>query len=143
MGAKYSEASYYRLNFLKRTIFPVFFYPILISFLCLHFMPTCQNVPIILKPFFYIFTIVLHNFVRVQSFEFFQRREATRLGAQLVPRVKGKWIGNLDLILKKDPKIPYLGQRMEDMFNERGSRTINFRVLWVDNVSHPSELQNP
>ncbi|KAG1738016.1 cytochrome P450 [Suillus lakei] len=62
-----------------------------------------------------------------------QQRKANRLGARLVPRVQGKWPGNLDkvvtIILRSENE--YLGRPIEDEIKVLGP-TINFRFLWED-----------
>ncbi|KAG2143715.1 cytochrome P450 [Suillus clintonianus] len=62
-----------------------------------------------------------------------QKRKAKRLGARLVPRVQGKWPGNLDklvnMLLKSEDE--YLGRPLEDEIKVLGP-TINFRLLWED-----------
>lgn len=138
MAEKHSEYSYYRYTFLKRTVLPVFLLPLLFTLVEYRLLSLAQ---ISLSPYLswglYPLTLLVWNTFRVQYDEWFHSREARRLGARLVPRVEGKWIGNLDLLLKKDKKIPYLGQRVEDMMNELGTKTLNMRILWVDNVSPP------
>jgi hypothetical protein len=82
-----------------------------------------------------------------------QQRKANRLGARLVPRIKGKWPGNLDkivkMVLKNENEYlgtasvscipcscftePYfcLGRPIEDEIKVLGP-TINFRFFWED-----------
>jgi hypothetical protein len=135
-----SQYSYYRWNFLKRTVFPVFVLPLILTLFEYRALSLFDSLEVsglrALKWILYPLTLVLYNVFRVQYDDWFHRREAGRLGARLVPRVEGKWIGNLDLLLKKDPKIPYLGQRLEDMFDELDTKTLNMRILWTDNVGN-------
>ncbi|KAG1751877.1 cytochrome P450 [Suillus lakei] len=62
-----------------------------------------------------------------------QQRKANRLGARLVPRVQGKWPGNLDkvvtMVLRSENE--YLGRPIEDEIKVLGP-TINFRFIWED-----------
>lgn len=135
MNGRYSEHSFYRWNFVKRTIIPVFVTPLLVTFLELAALHSFQiNPRWFLAVLLYPLTAIIHNVLRIQLDDWLQRREAHRLGARLVPRVQGKWIGNLDLLMKKSTKIPYIGQRLEEIAEEIGSRTFNLRILWVDNV---------
>ncbi|KAG2142981.1 cytochrome P450 [Suillus clintonianus] len=67
--------------------------------------------------------------------EMLQRRKAGRLGARLIPRVRGKWPGNLDkvvnIILRSENE--YLGRPMLDEIEELGP-TVNFRLFWEDDI---------
>ncbi|KAG1847196.1 cytochrome P450 [Suillus subalutaceus] len=62
-----------------------------------------------------------------------QQRKANRLGARLVPRVRGKWPGNLDtvvnMVLRNENE--YLGRPIEDEIKVLGP-TINLRFFWED-----------
>ncbi|KAG2143714.1 cytochrome P450 [Suillus clintonianus] len=64
-----------------------------------------------------------------------QKRKAKRLGARLVPRVQGKWPGNLDkvvnMVLKSENE--YLGRPIEDEIKLLGP-TVNFRFFWEDSI---------
>ena len=61
---------------------------------------------------------------------------AAALGAVPVPRVRGKWPGNLDIVLGfiKSLQNEYQLQFMDDMFREYGCKTLNMRMLWDDQV---------
>ncbi|KAG2055986.1 cytochrome P450 [Suillus hirtellus] len=67
--------------------------------------------------------------------ELSQRRKATRLGARLVPRIQGKWPGNLDTLVNVILmlEIEYLGQSVLDEMKELGP-TLNYRCLWEDYI---------
>ncbi|KAG2143717.1 cytochrome P450 [Suillus clintonianus] len=62
-----------------------------------------------------------------------QKRKAKRLGARLIPRVQGKWPGNLDkvvnMILKNEDE--YIGRPIQDEIDVLGP-TINLRFFWED-----------
>ncbi|KAG0701642.1 cytochrome P450 [Suillus ampliporus] len=62
-----------------------------------------------------------------------QQRKANRLGARLIPRVRGKWPGNLDklvsIVLSSENK--YIGQPILDEMKVLGP-TFNFRFFWED-----------
>ncbi|KAG2105762.1 cytochrome P450 [Suillus discolor] len=61
--------------------------------------------------------------------EISQRRKATRLGARLVPRIQGKWPGNLDKLVNVilTLEVEYLGQ-------PNSGPTLNYRCLWEDYI---------
>lgn len=61
------------------------------------------------------------------------------LGAVPVPRVKGKWPGNLDIVLQfiKSLTNDYQLQFAQDMFEKHGCKTLNMRMLWEDQVRTP------
>lgn len=65
--------------------------------------------------------------------EISQQRKAKRLGARLIPRIKGKWPGNLDkvvtMVMKNENE--YLGRPIEEEIKVLGP-TINFRFFWED-----------
>ncbi|KAF8308494.1 cytochrome P450 [Clavulina sp. PMI_390] len=76
--------------------------------------------------------------IKVQYDYIAAKREAKRLGLELVPEVKGKWPGNLDVLIEaakaqttsySDSDMLYLFDRMGD-----GVDTINLRVLWQDQI---------
>lgn len=58
------------------------------------------------------------------------------LGAVEVPRVCGRWPGNLDIVLGfiKSLRNDYPMQFMSDIFEQYDSRTLNLRMLWEDQV---------
>jgi len=62
-----------------------------------------------------------------------QQRKANRLGARLIPRLQGKWPGNLDklvnMVMRSENE--YLGRHLEDEMKVLGP-TINFRFFWED-----------
>ncbi|KAG2105766.1 cytochrome P450 [Suillus discolor] len=64
-----------------------------------------------------------------------QRRKATRLDARLVPRIQGRWPGNLDKLVNTIQrfKVEYLGQPVLDEMKELGP-TLNYRCLWEDYI---------
>lgn len=46
----------------------------------------------------YVLATPIHWTIRIQYDSYVKQRDAARRGAILVPEVKGKWIGNVDLI---------------------------------------------
>ncbi|KAF8332425.1 cytochrome P450 monooxygenase pc-1 [Amanita rubescens] len=61
--------------------------------------------------------------IRLSLKEWKERREAAAMGAQVVPRVRGKWFGNLDVLrrCKEAWDNGYPGDYLEDLFDEHGS----------------------
>ncbi|KAG6337191.1 hypothetical protein ID866_1905 [Astraeus odoratus] len=88
------------------------------------------------SPLAYLLSIILAGVMRVQYNDLAQRREAKQLGARLIPRVVGKWPGNIDVMLKlrKGLSTGYIYQSYLELFEEYQCTTINTRFLWMDNV---------
>ncbi|KAH9963632.1 cytochrome P450 monooxygenase CYP63 [Russula dissimulans] len=65
-----------------------------------------------------------------------QDREAARLAAQPITRVRGRWPGNLDIVLRllKAFESGYVLQGFADLFAEYGSTTLNTRFFWDDQI---------
>ena len=73
-----------------------------------------------------------------------QDRDAARFGAQTIPRVCGRWPGNLDIVLRllKSFENDYVLQGFADLFHEYDCTTLNTRFFWDDQVfSRPSPLR--
>ncbi|KAF9236778.1 cytochrome P450 monooxygenase CYP63 [Melanogaster broomeanus] len=83
-----------------------------------------------------LLSIVLAATARVQYSELVQRREAKQLGARLIPRVVGKWPGNIDVMLKfkKAFSSSYIYNPYLELFEEYQCTTLNTRFLWMDNI---------
>ena len=66
-----------------------------------------------------------------------QDRQAARMGAQPITRVRGRWPGNLDVVLRlvKSFEDGYVLQGFADLFAEYGCTTLNTRFFWDDQVS--------
>ncbi|KDN35004.1 hypothetical protein RSAG8_11947, partial [Rhizoctonia solani AG-8 WAC10335] len=62
-------------------------------------------------------------------------REAKRLGARIVPKVKGKWPGNIDLLIKLVGSLQsgYVAEVWDELAKEYGN-TFNMRLLWDDMI---------
>ena len=84
----------------------------------------------------HISAIILWGYIRNLYYDVRQSREAKRLGARPVPRIKGKWPGNVDVLLRmmKAFKTAYLMDVYLDLFHEYKCTTLNTRILWVDQV---------
>lgn len=85
----------------------------------------------------YLLSIILAAVARVQYTQFIQRREANQLGARPIPRLVGKWPGNIDVMLKTKKAFAsgYLYNHYLELFEEYQCTTLNTRFLWMDNVS--------
>lgn len=64
------------------------------------------------------------------------RREARKRGAKLVPRVKGRLPGNIDVMayLLREFENGYVLQAYQDLLDQYGVKTLNMRLLWSDVV---------
>ena len=80
--------------------------------------------------------VVLSAFVRDWYTQASRRREARRMGGRLAPTIKGKWPGNIDLMLRirNAAHDDYLCQGFLDLFQEYQSTTLNLRILGADLV---------
>lgn len=80
--------------------------------------------------------IILWGCIRNVYYDINQVREAKRMGAKPVPRIKGKWPGNIDVLLRmmKAFKTAYLMDVYLELFQEYKCSTLNTRILWVDQV---------
>ena len=83
-----------------------------------------------------VLAIVAWNSVRNIIYDIQQRRNARRLGAKQVPRIRGKWPGNIDILLRmmKAFKTAYPMDVYLQLFREYRCTTLNARILWVDQV---------
>ena len=71
-----------------------------------------------------------------------QDREARCLGAKPIPRIVGKWPGNIDILLKmlRAFKTSYVLDVYLNLFEEYKCTTLNTRILWSDNVRSSSNV---
>ncbi|KAH9836723.1 cytochrome P450 monooxygenase CYP63 [Rhodofomes roseus] len=69
-------------------------------------------------------------------------RRARQLGAEAIPRAKGRWPGNVDIMLRfaKDLREGYILQAMGEVLDEYGVDTLNTRILWKDNIITRNDL---
>ncbi|KAF8308493.1 cytochrome P450 monooxygenase CYP63 [Clavulina sp. PMI_390] len=75
--------------------------------------------------------------VRVQYDYLMAKRQAKKLGLELVPEVKGKWLGNIDVLFlaAKAQETSYSESDMIYLFDRMGGvNTINLRILWQDQI---------
>jgi hypothetical protein len=85
----------------------------------------------------HIFAVTLCAGARILYSDFIQSRETKQLGARRVPRIVGKWPGNVDILfsMMRSFKTSYLVDTYLDLFEKYQSTTLNLRILWVDQVS--------
>lgn len=77
---------------------------------------------------------------RVKATEIIQTRAARQLGGRLPTQVRGKWPGNLDILIKlgKAAKSRYPAGFFHDLFEEYQCTTLNLKLLWSDLVRNLS-----
>ncbi|KAF7306220.1 Cytochrome P450 monooxygenase CYP63 [Mycena indigotica] len=65
-----------------------------------------------------------------------QRNAARALGATMIPRVRGKWPGNVDVVLRvvKSFQEEYVLQVFADLFDEYQTNTLNTGFFWDDQI---------
>lgn len=86
----------------------------------------------------HVASIVIAACCRNWYYDFRDRRAARQIGARMVPVVRGKWPGNLDVLLKfkKATASEYLGDFFLSLFEEHKSTIVNLRMLGANLVSH-------
>ncbi|KAF8472289.1 cytochrome P450 monooxygenase CYP63 [Russula ochroleuca] len=74
--------------------------------------------------------------LRSQYSQWSQDREAASMGAKPITRVRGRWPGNLDIVLRllKSFESGYVLQGFADLFAEYGCATLNTRFFWDDQI---------
>lgn len=84
----------------------------------------------------HVAAIIFWGYVRNVHYDIKQAQEARQLGAKPVPRIKGKWPGNIDILMRmmKAFKTAYLMDVYLELFQEYNCTTLNTRILWVDQV---------
>lgn len=83
-----------------------------------------------------ILAIIAWGYLRNIYSDFKQSRDARRLGAKPITKIRGKWPGNIDILLRmmKAFKTSYLMDVYLELFQEYQCTTLNTRILWVDQV---------
>lgn len=84
----------------------------------------------------HILAVVLWVGARILYADFIQWREMKRLCARPIPRVAGKWPGNVDILfsMMRSYKTSYLVDTYLELFEKYQSTTLNLRILWADQV---------
>ncbi|KAG9217637.1 hypothetical protein CCMSSC00406_0003674 [Pleurotus cornucopiae] len=69
--------------------------------------------------------------IRICASDWKARREANKLGARLIPRVKGRFPGNLDVLrhLMQDFETGYIGDGVAKLIKEHGP-IVDMHILW-------------
>ncbi|KAJ6571580.1 cytochrome P450 monooxygenase CYP63 [Mycena capillaripes] len=77
-------------------------------------------------------TISARSYMSLQA----QNRAARNLGSRVIPRVQGKWPGNLDVALRivKSFEEGYVLQIFADLLHEYDTTTLNTRLFWDDQM---------
>ncbi|CEL62808.1 Cytochrome P450 52A1 OS=Candida tropicalis GN=CYP52A1 PE=1 SV=3 [Rhizoctonia solani AG-1 IB] len=83
----------------------------------------------------YVFAVPAFWGVRNVVRDALREREAKRLGARVIPRVKGKWPGNIDIMIKLVASVhgSYVASVWDELSKEYGN-TFNMRLLWDDMI---------
>lgn len=81
-------------------------------------------------------SIPLTIIIRTRYSVWKQDRAAIRLNVKPIPRVRGKWPGNLDIVLRmvKVFEHGYVFQGFSELFEEYQCTTLNTRIFWTDQV---------
>lgn len=84
----------------------------------------------------YLSAIIFWGFLRNVHYDYRVKLDAKRLGAKPITRIKGKWPGNIDVLLRmmKAFKTAYLMDVYLELFQEYKCTTLNTRILWVDQI---------
>lgn len=84
----------------------------------------------------YLLFIILCITTKSKLVETARERKARSLHAKSIPQVRGKWPGNIDVLLKmmKAFKMAYVLDVYLQLFEEYQCTTLNLRLLWRDNV---------
>lgn len=91
----------------------------------------------------WVFTLPVYIQARATYTHFMQSREARRLGAELVPQIKGKWPGNLDLLLRSlRRKTVYIGEELERNVKQHGT-TFGVSIMGDVRITtiHPENIK--
>lgn len=123
----------YRIR-LCRDICRTIFFPVFVLSLVLNFTQT--QLGLLTIPSHVLFVVLWASLKGALS-NLIQDREARRLGAKHIPRIVGKWPGNIDILLNmlRAFKTSYVLDVYLDLFEEYQCTTLNTRILWTDNVS--------
>ncbi|KAF8811334.1 cytochrome P450 monooxygenase CYP63 [Phlegmacium glaucopus] len=122
----------YRARFLL-DLFRVFILPIVVLSLvlsALHCRPGFFSIPL------HLVFILSWAIVKGAYEESRHDRDAKSLGAKAIPRVVGKWPGNVDLLFRMMRAFDssYILDVYLQLFEEYQCTTLNLRILWCDNI---------
>lgn len=124
----------YRRQYLLTTIIPSLVVPVLGVTLLVRFF--LGDVSWILLLFLRLVSVPIWGAIRVKLEGAKQAKEAQKLGAVPIPKVVGRWPGNLDIMIAamKGIKERYLQEYLDSLFDEYQTDTLNLRLLWGDHV---------
>jgi hypothetical protein len=131
----------FRKRLLLETLLPTFFLPplfmaslIQVSVFCQIYVPRSFTIS---RTMLYIASVPLWFAIRIQMREWKHRRESERLGARMVPRLRGKWPTNIDILLRimRAKRTHYVMDWAKEMMEKTGSTIINTNILWENHVS--------
>lgn len=124
----------YRLAFLV-TLANLFLPPTGIIILLIRFiLPHRFTENILLRVILGIATCLAYWTFSFHCAQFRRSREAARLGGVLPPRMKGKWPGNADIVLRslRIMKEGYAVEHFQQYLDEYGCDTLNLGLWWQD-----------
>lgn len=115
-----------------------FIVPPLLTTLALRIL--CRSLPLFIYLPLLLLSIPIAIGLRSQYTLWSQDKEAARMGAKPITRVRGRWPGNLDVVLRlvKSFESGYVLQGFSDLFAEYDCTTLNTRFFWDDQVSAPA-----
>ncbi|KAJ4000449.1 cytochrome P450 [Lentinula boryana] len=129
---------HYRLRFLLDLSWTVLFPP---SQLCLFTalkITGCSytSLSVIVRVLLHCLAVPFIGWLRICWDEYSNARAAASSNAASIPRVRGKWPGNLDIAVKlvKSMHEDYLMQFFADLFDEYGVHTLNTRIFWSNQI---------
>ncbi|KAH9923790.1 cytochrome P450 [Amylocystis lapponica] len=122
--------SFYRARFLKDV-----FHGCVVPSVALFILLSSAHVHLGLLTFpFYVFFIFILRIGKAWYSDNKNASDARRLGARPIPRVVGKWPGNIDLVLElqRASRTSYPGSFYLSLFEQYQSTTLNIKFLWQD-----------
>ncbi|KAF8331895.1 cytochrome P450 monooxygenase CYP63 [Cantharellus anzutake] len=97
-------------------------------------LPSDFRASLLLRLVLYVVSCLGYWTVKVQYTRFKHSREAAKLGAVLPPRMKGKWPGNVDIVLRSLDILRegYSTEHYQQFLDENGCDTLNLGLWWED-----------
>ncbi|KAF8338716.1 cytochrome P450 [Cantharellus anzutake] len=112
--------------------------PLLIASALLSFLPSLLSDGFFLRSLWHLWICLAYWMVNVKYADWKNHNEARKMGGVYLPRLKGKWPGNLDIALSlaQPSEEGYVLEDFERMFTSLGSgdevTTFNLGTLWED-----------
>ncbi|KAG8893551.1 hypothetical protein FRB99_001879, partial [Tulasnella sp. 403] len=127
----------YRLWFVREITFN-FSPPLAAVFLGLHYLERHAPVAIpqlgpVAKALVYLFSVPVAAFLRRTALILYYSYRSWKLGVPQAPELRGKRIGNLDLLDRfiRGMGADYPGEAFDELFDEAGSDTVRMSFLWT------------